>query len=119
MVGRWGMSDKIGLVSVLPGPQDEPTFFPGTNGGPSEATRELVDAEVRAIVDECYSLALQKLRDNRERLENLTRELLEHETLDEEDAYKAAGFDRKPPAADEGGTPGLDGVTVDVARTDA
>ena len=43
MVGRWGMSDKIGLVSVLPGPGDDPMFFPGTNGGPSEATRELVD----------------------------------------------------------------------------
>ena len=33
MVGRWGMSDAIGPVSVLPGPNDEPTLFPGFGGG--------------------------------------------------------------------------------------
>jgi cell division protease FtsH len=120
MVGRWGMSDKIGMVSVLPGPNDEPTFFPGTNGGPSEATRELVDQEVRKIIDDCYEQAVQKLQDNRHRLESLTRELLEHETLDEEDAYTAAGFDRKPPAIDQGGTPDLDGgMAADVTPADA
>ncbi|HEV2061985.1 MAG TPA: ATP-dependent zinc metalloprotease FtsH, partial [Solirubrobacteraceae bacterium] len=110
MVGRWGMSDRIGLVSVLPGPGDDPVFFPGTNGGPSEATRELVDAEVRKIVDECYAAALHRLRENRDRLEALAKTLLEHETLDEEAAYQAAGFDRKPPAAETGGTPDVDGV---------
>jgi cell division protease FtsH len=97
MVGRWGMSDRIGLVSVLPGPQDEPTFFPGTNGGPSEATRELVDEEVRRIVEECYRSAVEQLHANRERLESLARTLLEHETLDEADAYRAAGFPDGPP----------------------
>ncbi|MEA2178617.1 MAG: cell division protease FtsH, partial [Solirubrobacteraceae bacterium] len=81
MVGRWGMSDRIGLVSVLPGPNDEPTFFPGTNGGPSEATRELIDQEVRKIVDDCYVAALEKVRENRERIESLARELLDKETL--------------------------------------
>ncbi|HEX2084904.1 MAG TPA: cell division protein FtsH, partial [Solirubrobacteraceae bacterium] len=105
MVGRWGMSDKIGLVSVLPGPMDDPVFFPGTNGGPSEATRELVDGEVRRIVEECYEAALHRLRENRDRLERLAQTLLEHETLDEEDAYRAAGFDRKPAATDVGGEP--------------
>ena len=29
MVGRWGMSEVIGPVSVLPGPDDEPLLFPG------------------------------------------------------------------------------------------
>jgi cell division protease FtsH len=105
MVGRWGMSDAIGLVSVLPGPGDDAMFFPGTAGTTSEATREIVDREVRRIVEECYRLALEKLRDNREKLESLTKELLDKETLDEEDAYRAAGFERKPPAADIGGTP--------------
>ena len=28
MVGRWGMSEKVGMVSVLPGPQDEPRCSP-------------------------------------------------------------------------------------------
>ncbi len=89
MVGRWGMSDEIGLVTVV---SDEPQY-PG--GGPaSEATRELIDQEVRRIVDECYEKAVQRLRDNRERLDGLARELLSRETLDEDDAYKAAGFAR-------------------------
>jgi cell division protease FtsH len=110
MVGRWGMSDRIGLVSVLPGPMDDAVFFPGTNGGPSEATRELVDEEVRKIVDECYVAALHRLRENRDRLESLARTLLEHETLDEEAAYKAAGFERKPKALESGDAPDLDRV---------
>src|SRR5207342_2857251 len=38
MIGRWGMSERIGPVSVLPGPNDEPTLFPGGNDGISERT---------------------------------------------------------------------------------
>jgi cell division protease FtsH len=123
MVGRWGMSERIGMVSVLPGPMDEPMFFPGTNGGPSEATREIVDQEVRKIIDECYEAALNRLRENRDRLESLARELLERETLDEADAYRAAGFDRKPPAAELGEppplTPGTPAPTGDALPRDA
>jgi cell division protease FtsH len=91
MVGRWGMSDVIGLVSVLP--QDDEQVFPGSDGT-SEATRELVDREVRRIVEDCYSRAVEQLREHRERLDSLARELLARETLDEDDAYRAAGFER-------------------------
>ena len=91
MVGRWGMSKEIGMVSVLPGPQDEP-LLPGTGGRASEATLQLVDVEVRRIVDECYSVAVEQLRSNRDRLERLAQALLESETLDEREAYEAAGF---------------------------
>jgi cell division protease FtsH len=106
MVGRWGMSEKVGMVSVLPGPQDEPTLFPGQGpGGPSEETRQLIDSEVRRIVEECYAEALTTLTDHRDQLESLTRRLLEAETLDEADAYAAAGVPRSraanvPPAVD-------------------
>jgi cell division protease FtsH len=105
MVGRWGMSDAVGLVSVLPRPgYGYQSPFPGVDGNsPSESTRELVDAEVRRIVDECYSRALQQLRDNRERLDGLAHSLLEHETLDEKDAYAAAGFEW--PAPDRSDSP--------------
>ncbi len=95
MVGRWGMSEAIGPVSVLPGPQDEPLLFPGAPGAVSERTRELVDAEVRRIVDECYDEAVELLRANRDKLEALARALLARETLDEEDAYQAAGVARR------------------------
>ncbi len=106
MVGRWGMSDAIGLVSVLPRPGDGSALFPGVDGnGPAESTRELVDSEVRRIIEECYGRALDGLRENRHRLDSLAKALLEHETLDEREAYAAAGFDRplptpsRPPAA--------------------
>ena len=97
MVGRWGMSPKVGQVSVLPGPQDEPLLFPGTGGGAtSERTREMVDEEVRRIIDESYVAALDGLREHRDKLETLTRALLASETLDEEDAYRIAGIARPP-----------------------
>jgi cell division protease FtsH len=98
MVGRWGMSDVIGLVSVIPAPGEEPYYGPGGPVQVSDETRELVDREVRRIVEACYDRARRTLAANRERLESLTRALLEHETLDEDDAYRAAGFDRDPKA---------------------
>jgi cell division protease FtsH len=94
MVGRWGMSEVIGLVSVVPAPGEEPYYGPGGQVQVSDETRELVDREVRRIVDACYDRARRMLDANRERLESLTRALLEHETLDEDDAYRAAGFVR-------------------------
>ena len=97
MVGRWGMSEQVGLVSVLPRPEDQASMFPGASAA-SEATRELIDREVRRIVDECYDKAVAKLRENRDRLESLARTLLERETLDEVDAYRAAGFEPRPEA---------------------
>jgi cell division protease FtsH len=104
MVGRWGMSAKVGMVTVLPGPQDEPLLFPGQGpGGPSEATRQLIDSEVRQIVEECYAEATETLVKEREKLESLTKALLERETLDEADAYAAAGVPRglNPLAAEQ------------------
>ncbi len=96
MVGRWGMSDVIGLVSVLPAPGEEQFYGPGGPVQVSAETLELVDREVRRIVEACYERARRMLAANRDKLESLTKALLEHETLDEDDAYRAAGFDRDP-----------------------
>jgi cell division protease FtsH len=100
MVGRWGFSKKVGLVSVLPRPGEESMFFPGT-GPSSERTRELVDEEVRAVVDDCYTRAQKSLRTHRGQLESLAHALLEHETLDEVDAYAAAGIPRRSASQDD------------------
>ena len=93
MVGRWGMSPEIGLVSTLPAPGEETPW--GTSSKAAPATLELVDREVRRIIDECYASAKQTLLSNREKLDSLTTALLERETLDEIDAYGAAGIDRE------------------------
>jgi len=49
---------------------------------------------VRRILEECERTALAQLEAHREQLEALTRALLEHETLDEIDAYRIAGIAR-------------------------
>jgi cell division protease FtsH len=93
MVGRWGMSDAVGPVTVLPGPADDPMLFPGVDTV-APRTRELVDAEVRRIVEECYAEAIHSLRDNRDKLDALANALLERETLDELDVYRIVGIER-------------------------
>jgi cell division protease FtsH len=94
MVGRFGMSEAIGPVAVLDGRQDGP-LLPGSEPA-SEETKHLVDQEVRRIVDEAYHDVTELLRENRWRLDGLVQALLEHETLDEPDAYAAAGVERPP-----------------------
>ncbi|MGY1836352.1 ATP-dependent zinc metalloprotease FtsH [Blastococcus sp. SYSU DS0510] len=97
MVGRWGMSEAVGPVSVLPDPRTEQQV--GLDGnGPAPATRELVDAEVRRILDECYAQARDTLAGHRDRLERLARALLAAETLDADEAYAAAGLPERSPA---------------------
>jgi cell division protease FtsH len=91
MAGRWGMSPAIGPVSVLPSPgQESPFGFDGV----APATKDLVDAEARRIIEECYEQAVATLRASRDRLDHLAKALLERETLDEDEAYAAAGMSR-------------------------
>jgi cell division protease FtsH len=107
MVGRWGMSDAIGPVSVLPPPGQESPF--GMDGV-APATKERIDEEVRRIVDDCYAEAVRTLRGHREQLDGLAQTLLRRETLDEDDAYAAAGIRREsaPAAVARGETPGIE-----------
>jgi len=85
MVGRWGMSAAVGPVSVLPVDGDPRAVA-------SDSLLNTVDDEVRRLIDECYQEARRLLRDNRDRLEGIAEQLLVHETLDEADAYAAAGI---------------------------
>jgi cell division protease FtsH len=92
MVGRWGMSHAVGPVSVIPRDGSGP-FLPGVPEISPE-TQTLVDAEVRRIVTEAHGDVVTLLTENRSRLDALASALLEHETLDEDDAYAAAGVTR-------------------------
>jgi cell division protease FtsH len=88
MVGRWGMSERIGPVSVLPR-EGDPRMM-----GVSDGLLDAVDDEVRRIIDECYAEAARQLHDNRDKLDAIVEQLLLHETLDEPDVYAAAGIAR-------------------------
>jgi cell division protease FtsH len=90
MVGRWGMSEAIGPVSVLPGPGRDEGMF--STSAPAQATQALVDSEVRRILETCFAEALDTLLRHRDRLDPLAERLLEKETLDEAEAYLAAGL---------------------------
>jgi cell division protease FtsH len=99
MVGRWGMSRAIGPISVLPVDGLGP-YLPG-GSETSEATQRLVDEEVRRIVETAHADASELLRSHRSNLDSLAAALLERETLDEADAYAAAGLPRNPEAKPE------------------
>jgi cell division protease FtsH len=91
MVGRWGMNPSVGMVAILPpdglSPFGEPI---------APRTLELLDEEVRRIVDEAYAEVVALLREERARLDQLAAALLEQETLDQDDAYEAAGLTAPP-----------------------
>jgi cell division protease FtsH len=81
----------------------------------SEATMHQVDTEIRRIIDEQYSLARKLLEDNRDKVEIMTKALLEWETIDAEqiEDIMTGRAPRPPkpspppapPAASSGGTP--------------
>lgn len=89
MVGRWGMSERVGRLTAIPGDAQQAY---GLSAAP--ATLDVVDHEMRRIVDECYVEAQRLLREHREKLDALAAALLQNETLDEEAAYRAAGVAR-------------------------
>jgi cell division protease FtsH len=97
MVGRWGMSDKVGPVSVLPTDGAGP-FLPGVSET-SPQTQWLVDQEVRRLVDDAHADVLQLLGEHREQLDRLSHALLASETLDGVDAYAAAQVPMRPAEA--------------------
>ena len=97
MVGRWGMSNAIGPIAVLPVDGYNP-LLPGA-AETSEATQRLIDEEVRRIVDTAHTEVSALIREHRSNLDSLVAALLKHETLDEADAYAAAGLMRDPAPA--------------------
>ncbi|MET8297755.1 MULTISPECIES: ATP-dependent zinc metalloprotease FtsH [unclassified Streptomyces] len=97
MVGRWGMSERVGRLTAIPSDGQGPY---GLTAAP--ATLDAVDHEMRRIVDECYQEACRLLVEHRPKLDALAEALLAAETLDEHAAYEAAGI---PRLAKDHGTP--------------
>jgi cell division protease FtsH len=96
MVGRFGMSDEIGFLSVLPQNGDGAGLMPGFSEI-SERTRQRIDDEMRRIVGEAHDEAVKLLTDHREQLNALAEALFQAETLEGPEAYAAAGL--QAPAA--------------------
>jgi cell division protease FtsH len=98
MVGRWGMSDAIGPVAVLPSENSGP-WLPGVSET-SQDTQRQVDEEVHQLITDAHAEVTALLSAHREQLDGLAHALLKAETLDALDAYAAAGLPAHVAASD-------------------
>jgi len=99
MVTQWGMSDTLGPMVYG---EEEGEIFLGrqvtTHRNVSESTMQKVDAEIRRIIDQQYSLARQLIETHRDKVEAMARALLEWETLDADQINDImAGKPPRPP----------------------
>jgi cell division protease FtsH len=99
MVTRWGMSERLGPVTLAP--REDPYLngpFSGFSGSKpySEETAKLVDEEVQRILQECYEEGLRLLRKHRDALDRLAHTLLEKETLDEKEIIAVTQLEPAP-----------------------
>ena len=98
MVTQWGMSDKLGLVAY---DSDQPVFMGmeygnQSRGGYSQETAATIDAEIRRLITEAHTRATKLLKENRSILDNMSRVLVEKETIyTEEVAMLMKGADWK------------------------
>jgi cell division protease FtsH len=99
MVTQWGMSDALGPMVYG---ENEGEVFLGrsitTHKNVSEATMQKVDTEIRRIIDEQYARARKIIEDNRDKIEVMSKALLEWETIDAEQIDDImAGRSPRPP----------------------
>ena len=96
MVTQWGMSDEMGPMVYG---ENEGEVFLGrsitTHKNVSEVTMQKVDAEIKRIIDQQYTLARKLILDNRDKVEAMTKALLEWETIDAEQIQDI--IDGRPP----------------------
>jgi len=106
MVTRYGMSDVLGPMVYA---ENEGEVFLGRSitktVNMSEETMRKVDAEIRRIIDEQYALARKLLEENRDKVEAMTKALLEWETIDAEQIDDIMGGKPPRPPKSTGSTP--------------
>jgi cell division protease FtsH len=86
MVTQFGMSEVIGPLAV--GDKEQEIFLGrefAQRREISERTAQMVDDEVKRLVDEAYARATQILNENRDLLDRIAVALLDRETIDRED----------------------------------
>jgi cell division protease FtsH len=88
MVAYFGFSKKIGNISFYDSTGQQEYAFSKPF---SEKTNEIIDEEVKTIVETCYQNALDLLRKNREGLEQLAQKLLDKEVIFKDDLENIFG----------------------------
>jgi len=116
MVSVYGLNDKIGNVSFYDSKQSDYNFQKPY----SESTAQIIDEEVKKIIDEAYQRTKKLLQGKKKELEILAKELLEKEMLYQSDLEKLIGkrpFDTKT-TYEEYTTPDAE-VVDDVIESDS
>ncbi|MCB2135824.1 MAG: AAA family ATPase, partial [Rhodobacteraceae bacterium] len=100
MVMRWGMSDKVGSVDY----SEAHSGYSGQTAGfsVSAATKELIESEVKRLIDEGYETARKILIEKSEDFERLAKGLLEYETLTGDQIRKVIAGEKLTDDDDEG-----------------
>jgi len=111
MVMRWGMSDLVGNIDY----SEAHEGYSGNTGGfsVSAKTKELIEEEVKRLVDEGYQNARQIILDKQEEFERLAKGLLEYETLTGDEIRKVIAGEPLDSDDDETGA-GAPGGTASV-----
>jgi cell division protease FtsH len=98
MVTQFGMSELIGPLAV--GDKEQEIFLGrefAQRREISERTAQMVDDEVKRLIDEAYSRASTILGENRELLDRIAQALLDRETIDREDLDRLVKNQPLPP----------------------
>jgi len=84
MVLTWGMGSELGPINYG---SDSPSemYYPKMGSDYSEKTAELIDKEVKLLIDDAYAKAQELLQTDKGKVEALAEALLKYETLDDED----------------------------------
>jgi cell division protease FtsH len=98
MVTRYGMSETLGTMVYVDDDQQSPF---GPSPSVSEETQQKVDAEIRDIIDRQYALARRLLEENRDKVEAMTKALLDWESIDADQIKDImSGNEPRPPKYD-------------------
>ena len=106
MVTEWGMSEKVGTIRYSLSDREEAMMgYASSNGkAMSDNTAQIVDEEIRRIIDEAYQRATYVLTTYRDELEALAKALLEYETLSGDEikiVAKGGKIDRPEPTEEQ------------------
>ncbi len=118
MVTQFGMSDKMGNIDYV----NEQQTYLGPSGNSLQAgpeTQEKIDNEVRKIVDEGYKTAKEILTNNKAKLDQLAKGLLEYETLTGDEITKVMNGKSLDKSEDDnnGGNDGSSSSITSIPKT--
>ena len=118
MVTKWGLSEKLGPLTYS---EDDGEIFLGKSvarhKSVSDVTANIIDEEIRQLIDECYQDAKAILEKKTDKLHLMAEALMKYETItaaqigqimDGQEPSPPDDWDDSEPGGEEGGSPNLE-----------